>query len=88
MNEKLKSLAEQAGYLPGFRFAMEDFDLEKFAELIVEECQQLNMNQSYELSGVISDVENDEFDDICLDTINRVEQYLSGNDLKKLFKIK
>ena len=46
------------------------------------------MKQFPELSGVISDVENDEFDDICLDTINRVEQYLSGNDLKKLFKIK
>lgn len=87
MNEKLKNLAEQSGYLPGFRFAMEDFDLERFAELIVEECQQFNMNQSYELSGVISDVENAEFDDICLNTVKRVEQYLSGNDLKNTLEL-
>ena len=38
MNEKIRLLAEQAGYQEGFRFALEDFDLEKFAELIVKEC--------------------------------------------------
>jgi hypothetical protein len=37
MNETIKSLAIQSGYQEGFRFAMEDFDLEKFAQLIVEE---------------------------------------------------
>ena len=38
MNNKVLELAEQAGYQEGFRFALEDFDLEKFAELLVKEC--------------------------------------------------
>ena len=42
MNEKIRALAEQAGYkpLPGFDFAnsLEEIYLEKFAELIVREC--------------------------------------------------
>lgn len=37
MNEKIKELAIQSGYQEGFRFAMEDFDLEKFAEFIIRE---------------------------------------------------
>jgi hypothetical protein len=42
MNERIKELAEQAGYkpLPGFDFAnsLEETYLKKFAELIVREC--------------------------------------------------
>jgi hypothetical protein len=42
MNERIKTLAEQAGYtpLPGFDFAndLQEVFLEKFAELIVLEC--------------------------------------------------
>ena len=38
MNNKVLELAEQAGYQEGFRFALDDFDLEKFAELLVKEC--------------------------------------------------
>jgi len=41
MNNKFLELAEQAGYQEGFRFALEDFDLEKFAELIVKECASI-----------------------------------------------
>jgi hypothetical protein len=40
MNERIKQLAKQAGFTPGImglnRFT--DFDPEKFAELIVQEC--------------------------------------------------
>jgi hypothetical protein len=42
MNPRIKELAEQAGYtpLPGFDFAneLQEVFLNKFAELIVEEC--------------------------------------------------
>ena len=42
MNERIKELAEQAGYtpLPGFDFAneLQEVFLNKFAELIVREC--------------------------------------------------
>ena len=42
MNERIKELAEQAGYtpLPGFDFAneLQEVFLNKFAELIVAEC--------------------------------------------------
>jgi hypothetical protein len=45
MNERIKQLAEQAGYkpLPGFNFAnsFEETYLKKFAELIVRECAKL-----------------------------------------------
>ena len=42
MNERIKQLAEQAGYkdLPTVRLAFHGFDKEKFAELIVRECQR------------------------------------------------
>ena len=42
MSEKIKELAEQAGYipLPGFDFAngLQEVFLKKFAELIIKEC--------------------------------------------------
>jgi len=42
MNERIRELAEQAGYtpLPGFDFAndLQEVFLKKFAELIVREC--------------------------------------------------
>ena len=45
MNERIRELAEQAGYkpLPGFDFAnsLEETYLKKFAELIVRECGQV-----------------------------------------------
>jgi hypothetical protein len=44
MNERIKELAEQAGYkpLPGFDFAnsLEEIYLKKFAELIVGKCAE------------------------------------------------
>lgn len=45
MNERIKELAEQAGYtpLPGFDFAndLQEVFLGKFAELIVRECADI-----------------------------------------------
>jgi hypothetical protein len=42
MNERIKQLAEQAGYkpLPGFDFAnsLEESYMKRFAELIIKEC--------------------------------------------------
>ena len=40
MNERIRQLAEQAGYkdLPTVRLAFHGFDKEKFAQLIVLEC--------------------------------------------------
>jgi hypothetical protein len=61
--------------------------LEKFAELIVRECARLNRLQSYELMGVITDVEEgDGFDDVCLNTVKRVAEHLA-NDLKEHFGV-
>lgn len=54
MNERIKELAEQAGYkdLPTVRLAFQGFNKEKFAELIVREC--INIARNYDkpkLSG-------------------------------------
>jgi hypothetical protein len=40
MTERIRQLAEQAGYkdLPTVRLAFHSFDKEKFAQLIVQEC--------------------------------------------------
>ena len=93
MNNKFKQLALQA------KMGTADFDagsyyvatpdrMQLFAESIVRECAKLNRNQSYELMGVIADVENGNvFDDVCLTSVKQVEQYLSGTDLLKHFEV-
>jgi len=81
MNERIKELIKQATecYSNGQE---RTFDKEKFAQLIVRECAKLNKKQYYELLGVIADTEeNDGFDDICLETVKRVAQYLASNAL-------
>jgi len=49
MNERIRELAEQAGYkpLPGFDFAnsLEETYLKKFAELIVQECSRIAFDE-------------------------------------------
>jgi hypothetical protein len=60
---------------------------DEFAELIVGECTKLNKYQSYELMGVITDVEEgDGFDDVCLNTVKRVAENLA-KDLKEHFGV-
>jgi hypothetical protein len=62
--------------------------MQLFAELIVQECAKLNKNQSYELMGVIADIENGNvFDDVCLTSVKQVEQYLLGKDLLEHFGV-
>jgi len=91
MNERIEQLALQAGYkpLPGFDFAnmLEETYLKKFAVLLIEECAKLNLDQSYNLMGVLVDMAepNAEFDRVCLNTVNHVQAYLGGNTLKKHF---
>jgi hypothetical protein len=92
MNEKIKQLAVQAGFQyikdEGIGWAGNyNASLPKFAELIVRECARLNRLQSYELMGVITDVEEgDGFDDVCLNTVKRVAEHLA-NDLKEHFGV-
>ena len=93
MNKRIYELFEQA--LKEFKqeheyatYIVPDPIKEKFAELIVGECAKLNRTQSYELSGVVVDTEDGHgFDDVCLNTVKRVEQYLAGNDLLKHFGV-
>ena len=64
------------------------FSKEKFAELIVRECDRLNRLQSFELAGVVADVEQGAgFDSVCLDTVKRVESYLSAGTLTQQFGV-
>ena len=52
MNERIRKLAKEAGYtpLPGFDFAneLQEVFLEKFAELIVQECVKVMYDNAIE----------------------------------------
>jgi hypothetical protein len=89
MNERIRDFERESHldvYGLGTDRAKWEYSLEKFVELILQECVILNKKQSYELLGVIVDTEeHDGFDDICLDTVKQVEQYLSGPKLLKHF---
>ena len=93
MNKRIEELALQAGYKPlhGFDFAntLEETYLKKFAVLLIEECAELNRKQSYNIMGVLVDMaEPDaEFDRVCLNTVNHVQAYLSGDALKQHFGV-
>ena len=93
MNKRIEELALQAGYKPlhGFDFAntLEETYLKKFAQLIVQECAELNRKQSYNIMGVLVDMAepNAEFDRVCLNTVNHVQAYLSGDALKQHFGV-
>ena len=98
MNERIRQLAEQAGLVRRGDWGMKrwegprsdsinDQDLEKFVQLIVQECARLNKHQSHELMGVIADVEEgDGFDDVCLSTVKRVAEHLA-KDLLEHFEV-
>ncbi len=64
MNERIRELAEQAGYvpLPGFDFAnsLQEVFIEKFAELIVRECiEQVWYSREDGINGNVSQVIKD-----------------------------
>ena len=82
MNERIRELMLEAGYAAP-EIAVR---AQKFAQLIVRECDRLNRTQSYELLGVVVDVsENNVFDAINQKTIQRVENYLYSGSLTKHF---
>ena len=62
MNERIKLLAEEAGYtpLPGFDFAndIQELFIKKFAELIVKECveQSMSISRYNTPSGITPDL--------------------------------
>ena len=97
MHERIKQLAQEAGMYvdlngnpwPKWMSAEEcEVAYKKFANLIVAECDRLNRKQSFELTGVVVDVEQgDGFDSVCLDTVKRVESYLADSTLKKHFGV-
>jgi hypothetical protein len=91
VNDQLENLLYQSGLTAqGCWDELDDYakqGIEKFAELIVGECAKLNKHQSYELMGVITDVEEgDGFDDVCLNTVKRVAEHLA-KDLKEHFGV-
>ena len=88
MNKLIAKLYEQAIVIEdGGDYVCGELDPVKFAELIVRECAKLNKHQSYELMGVITDVEEgDGFDDVCLNTVKRVAEHLA-KDLKEHFGV-
>jgi hypothetical protein len=62
--------------------------LERFADELVRRCAELNKKQMYELSGVIIDSTDGEgFDQVCLNTVKRVETYLATG-LVEHFEVK
>ena len=90
---EIENTPEFAKYAPSYAIPGTEIHVglrlsyEKFAELIVRECARLNRLQSYELMGVITDVEEgDGFDDVCLNTVKRVTEHLA-NDLKEHFGV-
>ena len=51
MSKRIRELAEQAGY--NGHYATEEFDVEKFAELIVRECAEFCENKNSKLLGTM-----------------------------------
>jgi hypothetical protein len=63
--------------------------IERLVNLIIKECDKLNKKQSYELLGVIIDTEEgDGFDEVCLNTVKRVNLYLSSDTFETHFGVK
>jgi len=95
MNERIQELARQSGAYHKDDDGEETKiavligkEVEKFAELIVRECMELNRKQSWDLTGVIIDVEESTgFDEVCMNTVKRVKNYLAGDDLLKHFGV-
>ena len=86
MNDRIRQLAEQAGW--DNHHSKFDTRIEKFAELIVRECARLNLELSYELAGVIVDTEEGiGFDSVCLNTVKQVHNSLASNQLIEHFGV-
>lgn len=88
MNERIKELAEQAGYkdLPTVRLAFQGFDKEKFADLIIQQCIQLLFDESERLYAYSSECDNMRHSDEaelcaekCMDNIKMIEEHFGVN---------
>ena len=84
MNERIKLLAEQAGFRsnPDIYDRNQSFDMEKFAELIVRECTAALFDESERLSGLYSEEDNwnsaEEYEirsNQCIDDIALIEKH-------------
>lgn len=89
MNERIRELIKQHGInitIDGLGYG--EGNIEGLVEMILKECAALNKTQSYDLMGVIADTEEgDGFDDVCLNTVKRVADYLGDNSLAKHFGV-
>ncbi len=89
MNERIKDLAEQAGFSFKYKTAPDELnpghklqDLEKFAELIVRECCQYLDNEAERLFGLSQSEEDPVFQsnfeicaEKCYDNIQGLKQH-------------
>lgn len=69
MNERIKQLAKQAGYITEADWeGMIHFDMEKFAQLIVRECMKESMDE------IVPE------DEIAKEKDPLIREYLKGNN--------
>lgn len=86
-NKKIYDIALAVGgsHYPGVGGEL----LQKFAEAIIKEVDELNKQQSHELLGALVDIEDgDGFDSVCHNTIKRVHEYLANSSVKEHFGVK
>ena len=81
MNERIKKFARECG-LPTSQDRMLTYEVEKFAELIVQECTAALFDESERLSGLYSDENNwysaEEYEirsNQCIDDIALIEKH-------------
>lgn len=85
MNERIRELMIDAGYAAPELAGRAN----RLVELLVQEFASENRRLSYELMGVIVDVEEGPgFDAVCLNTVHRVHDELANSaNLKKHFGV-
>ena len=76
MNERIKQLSIEAGFPEWSNHAIE-FELEKFAELIVQECidEIKKLRHKYETGSGIEPVENDYYEDAFLQAEVKLKEH-------------
>lgn len=84
---RLRKRAEIRRQIPG-RKSVEEGTADRIADLLeeaaneIERLKTVNRDQFYELEGVIIDTEDgDGFDQVCLNTVKRVQRVLKDNSL-------
>jgi len=86
MDDTIQKIIQQVGTDTSGKWISVD-NAEKVAQLIIDKCADLNRDQSFELMGVVIDAqEGDGFDAVCLNTVSRVQDYLTTG-LQQHFKV-